>query len=721
MKTGPGFRHKLRAIVTPATAFLLLAAVIGFASAAHADLNAIQAVSAAPEAGGKTVVRITLKAPLTAAPAGFTVNNPPRIAFDFPNTANALGSNSEEIGEAAVRSVNAIQVGTRTRLVLNLARALHYDAQVHGNTLLVTLHTTGSVAANNGTGALSHFAQVEPGMQHHSLSNIDFRRGRNGAGRVIVDLSDNKVGIDLKQQGKKIIVNFMDTTLPPNLARRLDVTDFATPVQTVTARQEGRNTQLVIEPRGNWEQSAYQTDNRFILEVKPVIPNPNALVQGSGPGYHGDKLSLNFQNVDVRSVLQVIADFTGLNIITSDSVHGNLTLRLKDVPWDQALDIILQAKGLDMRKNGNVIWIAPRDELATKEKLKLEAQQQIAELEPLHTESFQLNYQKADVFQKMLTSGKQRILSKRGSAVVDARTNTVFVQDTLPHLEQVRQLLQKIDVPVRQVMIEARIVEANDNFARNLGVRLGTTDLSLVNGTGTPGVGVGAGNRAMFGGSLDSTGVQTGQTPNTSTSFDPDSFNVNLPAANINSVPAGVFSLMLFNSSLTRFLNLEISALQADGKGKIISSPRVVTADQVEATIEQGTEIPYQQGTSSGATSVTFKKATLSLKVKPQITPDDNIIMDLDVHKDSPGQQTLEGPAIDTKQITTQVLVENGGTVVIGGIYEQTQTETTNKVPLLGDIPGVGWLFRNNQKVDNRQELLIFITPKIIKNSLTGM
>jgi type IV pilus assembly protein PilQ len=386
MKTGPGFRHKLRAIVTPATAFLLLAAVMGFASAAHADLNAIQAVSAAPETGGKTVVRITLKAPLATAPAGFTVNNPPRIAFDFPNTTNALGSNSEEIGEAAVRSANAIQVGTRTRLVLNLTRALHYDAQVHGNTLLVTLHTTGSVAANNGTGALSHFARVEPGMQHHSLRNIDFRRGRNGAGRVIVDLSDNKVGIDLKQQGKKIIVDFLDTTLPSNLARRLDVMDFATPVQTVTAHQEGRNTRLVVEPRGNWEQSAYQTDNRFILEVKPVIPNPNALVQGSGPGYHGDKLSLNFQNVDVRSVLQVIADFTGLNIITSDSVSGNLTLRLKDVPWDQALDIILQAKGLGMRKNGNVIWIAPRDELATKEKLRLESQQQIAQLEPLHTE-----------------------------------------------------------------------------------------------------------------------------------------------------------------------------------------------------------------------------------------------------------------------------------------------------------------------------------------------
>ncbi len=720
MKTGPNFRHKLRAIVTPATAFLLLAAVVGFASSAHADLNAIQSVNAAAEAGGKTVVRITLKAPLAAAPAGFTVNNPPRIAFDFPNTANALGSNSEEIGQGAVRSVNAIQVGTRTRLVLNMTRALHYDAQVHGNTLLVTLHTAGSVAARNGTGAMSHFARVEPGMQHHSLRNIDFRRGSNGAGRVIVDLSDSKVGIDLKQQGKKIIINFKDTALPPNLARRLDVTDFATPVQTVTARQEGRDTQLVIEPRGNWEQSAYQTDNRFILEVKPVIPNPNALVQGSGPGYHGDKLSLNFQNVDVRSVLQVIADFTGLNIITSDSVSGNLTLRLKDVPWDQALDIILQAKGLGMRKNGNVIWIAPRDELATKEKLRLESQQQIAQLEPLHTESFQLNYQKADIFQKMLT-GKQRILSKRGSAVVDARTNTVFVQDTPSHLEQVRQLLQKIDVPVRQVMIEARIVEANDNFARNLGVRLGTTDLSLINGAGSPGVGIGAGNRTMFGGSLDSTGVQTGQTANTSTSFDPDSYNVNLPAANINSVPAGVFSLMLFNSSLTRFLNLEISALQADGKGKIISSPRVVTADQVEATIEQGTEIPYQQGTSSGATSVTFKKATLSLKVKPQITPDDNIIMDLDVHKDSPGQQTLEGPAIDTKQITTQVLVENGGTVVIGGIYEQTQTEATNKVPLLGDIPGVGWLFRNNQKVDNRQELLIFITPKIIKKSMTGM
>ncbi|HET7158304.1 MAG TPA: type IV pilus secretin PilQ, partial [Burkholderiales bacterium] len=397
--------------------------------------------------------------------------------------------------------------------------------------------------------------------------------------------------------------------------------------------------------------------------------------------------------------------------ITSDTVTGHLTLRLRDVPWDHALDIILQSKGLDMRKTGNVVWIAPRDELAAREKLALETRAQIAELEPTRTEAFQLNYQRAGDFAKLLTDDKQRMLSKRGSAVIDARTNTVFVQDTTVRLEEVRKLIRKVDIPVRQVMIESRIVEAIDTFSRNLGARLGYHDLT---GRGRD---IGPA-RANIGGSLTDMALHSGQAA-ADVNFIPDALSVNLPAAGIAGAPAGVLSFLLFNNRGTRFLNLELSALQADGRGKIISSPRVITADQVEALIEQGTEIPYQQATSSGATSVTFKKATLSLKVKPQITPDDNVIMSLNVHKDSVGVQLLSGPpSIDTKQVTTEVLVENGGTVVIGGIYTQEERSTVNKVPLLGDIPYLGFLFKNTLKVDNRNELLIFVTPRILKDTL---
>jgi type IV pilus assembly protein PilQ len=559
------------------------------------------------------------------------------------------------------------------------------------------------------------FAPVRPGDRRHALRDIDFRRGPTGEGRIIVDLSDAQVGIDVRTQGRNIIVEFANTAVPRNLERRMDVTDFGTPVASIESLTQGNNGRLVITPRGNWEHAAYQTDNRFIIEVKQVIEDPNRLVR---PGYVGEKLSLNFQNVEVRAVLQVIADFTGLNIITSDTVTGNLTLRLKDVPWDQALDIILQSKGLDMRKTGNVVWIAPRDELATREKLALEAQAQIAELEPLRTESFQLNYQRAESFTKILTDEKQRILSKRGSAVVDPRTNTLFIQDTPSRLEEIRRLIRKTDIAVRQVMIESRIVEALDTFSRNLGVRLGHTDLTQLAG-GQAGTAIsGTGVRFLPGGNLQSVGVQTGQTANYPQSFVPDSLSVNLPAQTIGGAQPGLFSFLLFNNRGTRFLNLELSALQADGRGKIISSPRVITADQVEAVIEQGTEIPYQQATSSGATAVQFKKATLSLKVKPQITPDDNVIMSLNVHKDSVGQQTISGPSIDTKQVTTEVLVENGGTVVIGGIYTQDERTTVTKVPVLGDLPYVGFLFKNTTKFDNRNELLIFVTPRILKETL---
>ena len=687
-----------------------LALVLSMASfAAHAQANAIEAINVSSQSGGKVVIRVSMKEAPANPPAGFTINNPPRIAFDFPNTGSNLGRGTQEVAEGDLRSINVVQAGERTRLVLNLTRSLSYDTQIDGRALLITLQ--GAAAAAGPSGMITHFAEPRAADGRHGVRNVDFRRGGAGEGRIVVDLSDSAVGIDLKVQGRSIIVDFINTALPKNLERRLDVTDFGTPVQTVDAFTQGSGARLVIEPRGNWEHTAYQTDNRFIIEVKQQVEDPNRLVR---PGFVGEKLSLDFQSVEVRAVLQVIADFTGLNIITSDTVQGNLTLRLKDVPWDQALDIILQSKGLDMRKTGNVVWIAPREELATREKLALEAKNQIADLEPTRTESFQLNYQKAVDMQKLLSDPTQRVLSKRGSAVVDARTNTLFVQDTPSRLEEVRRLVQRVDIPVRQVMIESRIVEATDRFSRNLGTRLGYHDMS----TNTPGFKLGSGGgavRALPGGAIADTGFHTGQVAD-APAFT-DSLSVNLPA--VTSPPAGVFSVLLFNDKATKFLNLELTALQADNKGKIISSPRVITADQIEATIEQGTEIPYQQATSSGATSVSFKKATLSLKVKPQITPDDKVIMNLNVHKDSVGQVTLAGPSIDTKQIVTEVLVENGGTVVIGGIYTQEESSTTNKVPVLGDLPYVGFLFKQNSKIDNRNELLIFITPKIIKEGLT--
>src|SRR5687768_13084812 len=693
-----------------ALAALLLAAA---SFAAYGQANTIESINVSPASGGKIMVRVTLKEAPASAPAGFTVNNPPRIAFDFPNTTSGLGRTTQEVGEGDLRSVNVVQAGDRTRLVFNLNRVSAYDTQIDGRTLLITLQ--GPAATAGAAGTTTQFAQVQPGDSRHALRDIDFRRGNAGEGRVVIDLSDNAVGIDLKVQGKAIVIEFVNTALPQNLQRRLDVTDFGTPVQPVSAVAQGNNARVVIEPAGNWEHTAYQSDSRFTVEVKQALETDRI---ARGGGYTGERLSLNFQNVEVRAVLQVIADFTGLNIITSDTVGGSLTLRLKDVPWDQALDIILQSKGLDMRKTGNVVWIAPRDELATREKLALEAQAQINDLEPTRTESFQLNYQKGADFQRILTDEKQRILSKRGSAVVDPRTNTIFVQDVPSRLEEIRRLIRKTDVAVRQVLIESRIVEALDTFSRNLGVRLGHTDLTQLAG-GQAGTAIsGTGVRFLPGGNLQSVGVQTGQTANYPQSFIPDSRSVNLPAQTIGGAQPGLFSFLLFNNRGTRFLNLELSALQADGRGKIISSPRVITADQVEATIEQGTEIPYQQSTSSGATAVQFKKATLSLRVKPQITPDDNVIMSLNVHKDSVGQQTLSGPSIDTKQVTTEVLVENGGTVVIGGIYIQDERNTVNKIPVLGDLPYLGFLFKSTTKFDNRSELLIFVTPRILKETL---
>src|SRR5471032_67849 len=449
----------------------LVASFAAWGQGTSPDANGIEAIAVIGQQGGNLVVRITLREPLANPPAGFTINNPPRIAFDFPNTVNALGKNSQEVGDGDLRNMNIVQAGDRTRLVMNLSKSLGFDTKVDGKTVLITLQTSTPDAAM--APVTSHFADAKPDDTRHTLRDISFRRGPNGEGRIVIDLSDSAVGIDLRQQGRNLIIDFMNTALPKNLERRLDVVDFATPVQTIDAFVQNGGSRISIEPKGLWEHSAYQTDNRFIVEIKPIVEDPTKLIQGSRVGYTGEKLSINFQNVEVRAVLQVIADFTGFNFITSDTVGGNLTLRLKDVPWDQALDIILQTKGLDMRKNGNVVWIAPRDELATKEKLALESQQQIGELEAIRTESFQLNYQKAQDVQTLLKSPNQNVLSKRGSAVVDVRTNTVFVQDVPTRLEEVRRLIAQIDVPVRQVMIEARIVEASDSFSKNLGAKLG--------------------------------------------------------------------------------------------------------------------------------------------------------------------------------------------------------------------------------------------------------
>jgi type IV pilus assembly protein PilQ len=678
--------------------------------------NAIEALGVSQQ-GSDIVLKLTTTQPLAAVPASFSVANPPRIAFDFPGVKNALGRNSQIVNEGDLRSVSLVEVGDRTRVVLNLKQVRQADSRIEGKDLFITL---GGVAAGTAAKAeqasTQHFAEVKPSISQSSIRDINFRRGTNGEGRVIVDLSDSNVGIDIRQQGSNLVVEFLKTTLPENLRRRLDVTDFATPITTVNTQPQGENIRMVIAPKGLWEHNAYQSDNQFVVEVKQMIEDPNKLVQGGRKGYQGEKLSLNFQNIDVRAVLQVIADFTDFNIITSDTVGGSLTLRLKDVPWDQALDIILQAKGLDMRKNGNVIWIAPRDELAAKEKLQLESRQQITDLEPVRTETFQLNYHKAKSVFDFLKNKDQTALSKRGSVIVDERTNKLFVTDSPSRLDDVRRLIAEIDIPARQVMIEARIVEAEDNFTKNVGARIGYHDMTPTRSASRIGnVGY------TLGGRITVPGFHTGQIASPIPDFTTESLGVNLPATSIAGKQAGQFSFVLFNTAATRFLNLEISALEADGKGKIISSPRIVTADQVEALIEQGVELPYQQATSSGATSVSFRKANLALKVKPQITPDGRVNLTVDVNKDSPNTQiaTGAGVAIDTKHVKTEVLVDNGGTVVIGGIYTQDERNITTRVPVLGDIPYVGFLFKHNEKRDNKTELLVFITPKIISESLS--
>jgi type IV pilus assembly protein PilQ len=668
----------------------------------HAQV-AIQSVTGGIQSGVE-VIRINTSEPLKALPSSFSIQSPARIALDFPGVANAIGRSTVDINEGNLRSASVVQAGDRTRVVINLKQAAAYQTRIEGNALLVVLERTEAVTAQ--TTPAAPFAESR-NMDVAALRDIDFRRGTGSAGRVVVELPNNQVGVDIRQEGTGLVVEFLKSTLPEGLRRRLDVTDFGTPVRSVTTTQTGDRVRMVVSATGNWEHSAYQSDNQFVLEVREQRIDPTKLTQG--PGYSGEKLSLNFQNIEVRALLQVIADFTNFNIVTSDSVAGSVTLRLRDVPWDQALDIIMQAKGLGLRKSGNVLWIAPRDEIAAREKQELEARATVESLEQVRTQSFQMNYAKAADIATQLTSSSSsasggsgnnaRILSARGSVIAEPRTNQLFVTDIPSRLEQVQELIAKLDIPIRQVLIEARIVEADDDFSKSIGVRLG-------GGVRNFGVGSVDGNavRGNFGSNYSA--VTTNPTL-TSAPF------VNLPALPSNA-QAATYALSLFSPNASRFLALEISALESDGKGRVVSSPRVVTADQVKALIEQGTEFPYQTATSSGATAIAFRKANLKLEVTPQITPEGNIILDLDVNKDTRGETTADGIAIDTKHVQTQVLVENGGTVVIGGIFERTERNELRKVPLLGDLPGVGNLFKSRDRLDSRSELLIFITPRVL-------
>jgi type IV pilus assembly protein PilQ len=696
----------------------------GHAADAPPTGNAVQSVETTTLPGGKVVVRVSLKNALTATPAGFTVGNPPRIALDLPDTGNAMGRNTVEANLGPLSSVNVVQAGTRTRLVLNLNKSVEYEATIDGKSLLIALGDIGAGAAP--VNVSPRFAEAAPGAARHSIRDVDFRRGSAGEARVVTTLSDAQAGINIRQQANGVVVDFIGTELPRALQRRLDVADFGTPVQTIETYTLGDNTRMVIQPKGGWEYSAYQADNSFIVEVKQSDDAQKKTADGKVK-YVGEKLSLNFQNVEVRSVLQVIADFTGLNIITSDTVAGNLTLRLKDVPWDQALDLIMQTKGLDKRQNGNVIWIAPKDELLTKEKLEYEARSAVADLEPLITEYIQLNYMRADEAQTMLYGfasgaflasagnnavncsaqaqglggaaaaqasqqgeGKsdQKVLTKRGRATYELKTNTLIITDTARKIQEVRELLARLDVPARQVMIEARVVVATDGWSRDLGARLGFSAAKSGN---------------LFGDPHQADAVGLGQS---------------LPAV----TGAGNLALSLLNLANGNLLTLELRALEADSKGKVISNPRVVTTNQKPAVILNGTQIPYiTPGTLTSPATVTFKDAFLCLLVDPQILNNDSIILTVEVQKDAVRDIANIGdnPAIDTKRIKTQVRVNNGETLVLGGIFDGNENSTVSKVPLLGDIPVFGNLFKTTSKENSKTELIIFLTPRILDERLS--
>ncbi len=704
---------------TVRVAGLLLLAGMAFASQQlQAASNALMDITHVTLPGNKQQLALTLSGP-AATPKAFTIDNPARIALDLPDTANELEDRRISISSGLLQNVTTVEAGGRTRVVINLTAMTPYTTSVRGNQLLVTLDSSGQ-ASNEAAPVLMAAANPadEPLMdvtsgpikeRVNTIDSLDFRRGPMGEGRVLFELSSAGVVTDMRQEGGRLIVEFPDTQLAAKLQKRLDVMDFGTPVQFIDAISNKRGTKIIIQPATQeFEQLAYQSDNLFTVELKPMSREQIEENRKAKFGYIGEKLSLNFQDIEVRSVLQLLADFTDLNIVVSDSVQGKLTLRLKNVPWDQALDIILQTKALGKRQAGNVIMIAPAEEIANRERIELEGMKQKTELAPLRTEFFQANYAKAAELASLLQSKEGGMMTERGSVSVDERTNTLLINDTVDQLEEIRALVHRLDVPIRQVLIESRIVIASDDFNKDIGVRWGL-NRNTVNPGGT-GTGDGfalSGNAAGIQDLLNGDTVDNGR------------FNVNLPGSNA----AGSLGVALAKLPFGTLLELELSAMQAEGTGEVISSPRVITANQHEAYIEQGVEIPYLEASSSGATSVSFRKAVLGLTVTPQITPDDRIVMDLKVNKDTVGEifgaGSLQVPSIDTREVSTQVLVDNGETVVLGGVYEQTLLNKVDMVPFFGNLPLIGRLFQHTTNQDDKSELLVFVTPKIIKENVS--
>jgi type IV pilus assembly protein PilQ len=699
-----------------ATAWIAAFAAVAMPPAARAaEANRLEAVDVQTLSGQQVQLKLHLSGP-APTPLSFTIDKPARITFDLPNTSLALPSRRIDVRSGGVDTVLAAEAGGRSRLVLNVDSLMPYSTKVEGNDIFITVGSQpgDSVVAGAATAA-PVAATVASGER--MVKTIDFRRGADGTGRVIVQLSDPRTSVNLRQEGNQIVVDFAGAQMPKNLLRRYDVMDFATPVQTVDALRVDGSSRLVITAQGDFEQLAYQSDNLYTVEVKPSVKSKTGFEEKKE--YTGERLTLNFQDIDVRSVLQLLADTSGQNIVVSDSVNGSLTLRLQNVPWDQALDIVLRTKGLDKRRQDNVIIIGPTEELASREKAELAARKDIAELAPLKTEFIQVNYAKAEDLAKLIKGGsKDSLLSARGNLSIDDRTNTLLVQDTADRLSDIRRLVQTLDVPVRQVLIEARIVVVNDDFTRDLGVRAGFTYVEDKGNNGLLAV-TGAGSQDGTGTIIDSA-LKNLQTSTNGTPFPVQTptvdnrYNVNLPVAN----PAGRIAMSLLKSDY--IVDLELTAAQNEGRGEIKSSPRVITANQKEASIEQGVEIPYQESSSSGATTTQFKKAVLSLKVTPLITPDNRVILDLVINKDTVGAEVASAtggrvPSIDTRKIITQVLVNDGQTVVLGGILETEHRETENKVPWLGDVPVLGRLFKSSRNVNNKNELLIFVTPKILR------
>jgi len=711
-----GHRLVLKLAVLAQVTLLLFAG----ATASAQDGNRLQDIQVQNLPGNRVQLKLIMsgKAP---EPLAFTIDDPARIALDLPDTTLGLTSRRRDIKMGPLDTVLTAEANGRTRVVLNLNSMVAYEITTSGNTVTITLGDGDDYSARSTKFASAVMAPSQP-ISDRSITSVAFRRTQDGGGRVVISLTDPSTPVDIRQEGGRIIAVFKDTGLPAELMRRLDVMDFATPVTTVDTLRTNLDTRIIISANGKYEQLAYQSDNEFTIEINPVVETRE---EGSNlfsetKEYDGQRLTLNFQDIETRAVLQLLAETSGRNIVVSDTVQGNVTLRLRNVPWDQALDIVMTTKGLDMRQNGNVIIVAPAAEIAARETADLEARAAINELEPMYSEFLQVNYAKAADLAGLINGGGSSgsgnsMLSDRGSIGVDERTNTLLVQDTAQVLQDIRRLVSTLDIPIKQVLIETRIVVVNDDFSRDLGMRLGISAFNESNTgiTTVTGSGIGANN-------MVSTYVENQLNPDpTNPLLEYPSlnnrYNVNVPIAEA----AGRFALALLENDY--LIDLELTALEAEGHGEIVSTPRVITANQKEAKIEQGVEIPYQQSSSSGATTVQFKKAVLSLTVTPQITPDNNIIMDLVVHKDSVGAIISTGggagtvPSIDTRSITTQVLVGNGQTVVLGGIYETERRETIRKVPFLGDIPILGALFRSKQRVDNKAELLIFVTPRIIE------